>query len=261
MNRKKKIISILLEMLNPRVCVAILFILVIAFAICFMAMAEDKDTVESEAIHTILEGYSSEIQPTNTVTTKKSINKSDWRLTLVNKWNPIPEDWTVELITIRYGFRVDERCYPDLQRMMDACRDDGYFPMVCSGYRTWESQQKLFDERVNELIQEGYTESDAAKKAAESVAVPGTSEHQLGLAVDIVDETYQQVNLSQDNTQVQQWMMENSWKYGFILRYPKDKSDITGIIYEPWHYRYVGEEAAREIHELGVCLEEYLNIC
>ncbi|MEE0202655.1 MAG: M15 family metallopeptidase [Muricomes sp.] len=91
------------------------------------------------------------------------------------------------------------------------------------------------------------------------MGVPGTSEHQLGLAVDIVDIENQILDEDQEKTAVQKWLMENSWRYGFILRYPNDKSDITGIIYEPWHYRYVGNEAAKEIYDLDVCLEEYLH--
>ncbi|MCB6367700.1 M15 family metallopeptidase, partial [Intestinibacillus massiliensis] len=95
--------------------------------------------------------------------------------------------------------------------------------------------------------------------AAVWVAVPGTSEHQLGLAVDLVSLSNQNLNHSQENTALQKWLMKNSWKYGFILRYPSDKSSITGIGYEPWHYRYVGKKAAKAIYEQGVCLEEYLQ--
>ena len=91
------------------------------------------------------------------------------------------------------------------------------------------------------------------------MAFPGTSAHQLGLAVDIVDLSNQNLNESQEDTAVQKWLMENSWRYGFILRYPNDKSDVTGIVYEPWHYRYVGKEAAKEIYGQGICLEEYLE--
>lgn len=104
----------------------------------------------------------------------------------------------------------------------------------------------------------GYSAEEAKIEAAKSVAVPGTSEHQLGLAVDIVDVNNQNLDSSQEHTPVQKWLMENSWKYGFILRYPKGKSEITGIIYEPWHYRYVGKEAAADIVERGITLEEYL---
>lgn len=87
---------------------------------------------------------------------------------------------------------------------------------------------------------------------------PGTSEHQLGLAVDIVDADYQLLNHAQEDTAVHQWLLEHCWDYGFILRYPADKGDVTGIIYEPWHYRYVGREHAQAIRAAGLCLEEYL---
>lgn len=99
----------------------------------------------------------------------------------------------------------------------------------------------------------------APEEAGKVVAVPGTSEHQLGLAVDIVDTNYQILDEAQENTAVQKWLMEHSWEYGFILRYPSDKGHITGIIYEPWHYRYVGREAAREMYEQGLCMEEYVR--
>ena len=91
------------------------------------------------------------------------------------------------------------------------------------------------------------------------VALPGTSEHQLGLALDLVDESYQNLDEGQENTKVQKWLMQNSWRYGFILRYPTDKSSVTGIIYEPWHYRYLGRDMARDVYESGLCLEEFLK--
>ena len=109
------------------------------------------------------------------------------------------------------------------------------------------------------MIVQGYSEENARTEAGKVVAVPGTSEHQLGLAVDIVDIENQILDEDQEKTAVQKWLMKNSWRYGFILRYPNDKSNITGIIYEPWHYRYVGKEAAKEIYDLDVCLEEYLH--
>lgn len=108
-------------------------------------------------------------------------------------------------------------------------------------------------------MDQGYGLEDAKAKAGRQVAVPGTSEHQLGLAVDIVDVSYQLLDTNQENTDVQKWLLENSWRYGFILRYPTDKTDVTGIVYEPWHYRYVSKEYAKEIYEKGVCLEQYLE--
>lgn len=154
---------------------------------------------------------------------------------------------------------MDERCYPDLQDMMDDCRAADLQPVICSDYRSQETQQRLFNNQHNRLIAQGYSEENARTEAGKVVAVPGTSEHQLGLAVDIVDIENQILDEDQEKTAVQKWLMENSWRYGFILRYPNDKSNITGIIYEPWHYRYVGKEAAKEIYDLDVCLEEYLH--
>lgn len=182
----------------------------------------------------------------------------DWRLTLVNPWTPLPEGYEPALTRLKNGHAVDERCYPALQEMLDACRAAGLSPVICSSYRTQEKQEQLFQRQVDGLLARGYAPDEALSEAAKAVAAPGTSEHQLGLAVDIVDLNNQNLNESQEDTAVQKWLMEHCWEYGFILRYPNDKSAVTGIIYEPWHYRYVGQEAAGEIHALGICLEEYL---
>ena len=181
-----------------------------------------------------------------------------WNLILVNPWNPLPEDYSVTLTQLKNGHAVDERCYPELQAMMDACRAAGLSPVICSSYRTQEKQETLYNNQVNKLIARGYSTGEAKTEAAKAVAVPGTSEHQLGLAVDIVDLNNQNLDSSQEDTAVQKWLMEHCWEYGFILRYPNGKSEITGIIYEPWHYRYVGKDAAKEITDAGICLEEYL---
>ncbi len=180
-----------------------------------------------------------------------------WNLTLVNPWNPLPKDHEIQLAMVE-GQAIDARCQTQLQNMMTDCRAAGLQPLICSSYRTQEMQEALFQERIDELTAQGYTQKDARKKAATSVAIPGTSEHQLGLAVDIVDKNQQMLDSAQENTLVQKWLMENCWKYGFILRYPNEKSSLTGIIYEPWHYRYVGGRAAKKIHQRGICLEEYL---
>lgn len=187
-----------------------------------------------------------------------NVDETAWNLTLVNPWNALPEDYTFTETKLSNGQSVDERCYPDLQEMMDACRGEGLSPVICSAYRTREKQEALYQSKVDRLMAQGYSRGDAEVEAGKVVAVPGTSEHQLGLAVDIVDLNNQNLDTSQENTPVQKWLIAHSWEYGFILRYPSDKSEITGIIYEPWHYRYVGRDAAREINGLGVCLEEYL---
>lgn len=181
-----------------------------------------------------------------------------WKLVLVNPWNPLPENHSIQTVELKNGLQVDERCYPDLQAMMDACRADGLSPVICSAYRTREKQERLYQAEVERWLDRGYSQDSAEAEAGKAVAIPGTSEHQLGLAVDIVDINNQHLDETQESTEVQKWLMEHSWEYGFILRYPNEKSEITGIIYEPWHYRYVGREDAEQIHILDVCLEEYL---
>lgn len=183
----------------------------------------------------------------------------EWNLILVNPWNKIPDGFTVELKNMGYGHYIDRRAYDDWQAMFDAAYGAGYAPVVCSSYRTHETQTYLYWNKVEEYRGYGYEESEAQRLAGGWVAVPDTSEHQLGLALDIVDSNYRGLDRAQEDTAAQKWLMENSYKYGFILRYSSDKSDITGINYEPWHYRYVGKEAAKEIYEQGVCLEEYLE--
>ena len=157
------------------------------------------------------------------------------------------------------GQKVDRSCYDALLQMIADCNKE--CPKVCvvSSYRTHEYQEGLFQKKVNFYLNQGYGQEEAVKLAGTVVAVPGTSEHQLGLAVDIIDTRSWNLNEGQADLPAQQWLMENSWKYGFILRYPKDTTDSTGIIYEPWHYRYVGKEVAKEIHDLGITLEEYIT--
>ena len=155
--------------------------------------------------------------------------------------------------------RVDARCYDALMELMQACRDAGYDPYIRSAFRTNGDQRYLYENKIQRLIDEGYSEEEARQLAGTVVAVPGTSEHELGLAVDIVDGTYTDLDKEQEQTATQKWLMANSWRYGFILRYPNEKSAVTGIIYEPWHYRYVGKTTAKDIYESGLCLEEYLE--
>ena len=183
----------------------------------------------------------------------------DWNLLLVNPWNELPDNFFVELKQLNNGHAIDERAYADLQAMLDDARAQGLSPIICSSYRTQEFQQMLFDNKVKRLMNAGYSKEDAIIEAGKWVAVPGTSEHQTGLAVDIVALSYQLLDENQEKTAEQQWLMQNSYKYGFILRYPKEKTDITGINYEPWHYRYVGKATAKEIYEQGICLEEFLG--
>ena len=178
----------------------------------------------------------------------------EWNLIVVNRWNELPEDYSVELTELSNGQKVDSRIYPYLQEMFDAARAEGIYPIVREGYRTAEEQQEILDDKIQSYINQGYSQVKAERTAKEWVALPGTSEHQLGIAVDInADKS------KCSNEDVYGWLAENAYKYGFVLRYPPGKQKITGTSYEPWHYRYVGEKAAKEIYERGICLEEYFK--
>lgn len=188
--------------------------------------------------------------------THKITVSEEWNLIVVNAWNELPEDYSVELTELSNGQKVDSRIYPYLQEMFDAAREEGVYPVVREGYRTAEEQQEILEDRIQTYINQGYSRSRAERTAKEWVALPGTSEHQLGIAVDInADKSMC------SNEEVYAWLAENAYKYGFILRYPPGKQEITGTSYEPWHYRYVGVgvEAAQEIYEQGICLEEYFE--
>jgi len=182
-----------------------------------------------------------------------------WKLVLVNKWNPLEEDYAAELKEIEQDYLVDARIVKDLEEMLGAARRSGFDPRICSAYRSYEKQQKLYYNKVREYLNLGYSTAYSEEEAGKWVAYPGTSEHQSGLAVDIVSADYQMLDEGQENTPEQKWLMEHCWEYGFILRYPSECSEITGIYYEPWHYRYVGKQAAAEIWQDGICLEEYLE--
>lgn len=177
-----------------------------------------------------------------------------WNLILVNKDYKIPSGYDPELTELSNGQKVDSRIYPQLQKMFDDARAAGLELFVREGYRTTQEQQKIMDEKIEEYRAEGYSHSEAKELAEKYVAIPGTSEHQLGLSVDINADTSK---CSSDA--VYAWLAENAYKYGFIKRYPSEKVGITGINNEPWHYRYVGTEATAQMQESGLCLEEYIE--
>ena len=168
--------------------------------------------------------------------------------------HPLPEGYTVELTELSNGQSVATLIYPALQQMFDDARAAGVYPIVASGYRTPEKQQSLMDEKIQSLTEEGYSQEEAAAEALRWVNQVGYSEHQSGLAVDINAD-----GIHSAGYEVYDWLAQNAWRYGFILRYPEDKTEVTGTGYEPWHYRYVGVENAQAITESGLCLEEYLG--
>ncbi|MCI8500958.1 MAG: M15 family metallopeptidase [Oscillospiraceae bacterium] len=197
----------------------------------------------------------------NEVISTSTIDPTDWNLLLVNPNHSVPDDCHPVLAQVQGSYEMDERVAPYMKEMIDAAKKDGINLWVLSTYRTYEYQQKLFDTNVKQLKSQGMTEEEAVQETAANVAVPGTSEHQTGLAADIMCSEWTG-GITDDfaETPAYEWLHAHCAEYGFIERYPKDKTEITGIVYEPWHYRFVGKEHAETIMSRGITLEEYLGV-
>lgn len=183
------------------------------------------------------------------------VDITDWKLTLVNYENALPSDFSIELANIDRSRKFDIRAIDELKKMIKDMKKDGIENVwVQSSYRDIKHQEKIFYEKIDKYIEEGKTREEAEKLTLKTINKPGTSEHNLGLAVD-----FNYVDYTFDKTKGFEWLKQNAENYGFILRYPKEKEDITKIDYEPWHWRYVGSENAKKINELGMCLEEYIE--
>lgn len=188
-------------------------------------------------------------------------SRDDWRLILANKNSPLPEGYAPELVTLAdSSLQMQTEAAAAFDEMRQAANATGLHLMACSTYRSVERQTELYDAEVQKWIGKGYAEADAREKAATVVMIPGCSEHNTGLAVDVGSVTNQRVEEDFENEPEFDWLQEHAAEYGFILRYPSDKQAITGVSYEPWHYRYVGVENAKAIKESGLCLEEYLGL-
>ena len=186
--------------------------------------------------------------------------QEDWQLLLVNPWHTVPEGYEIKLATLSNGLQVDERIYDDLDDMLSDCREAGLNPIVCSAYRTEATQTRLYRNKVARVRASGVPEDRVEAEAARWVAKPGTSEHQTGLCCDITDIYYPTKNRSIENTAMFQYMNAHCQEFGFILRFPDGMEPITGVMYEPFHFRYVGVEIATYIMENNLTLEEYLGV-
>lgn len=216
---------------------------------------ETADSDVSQSNDASLDTTADTSDQTSGSTDDNMTTSSDWCLLLVNSTHPLADDYSVDLTELRNGQSVDTRILSDLQEMFDAARSEDIYPIVSDAYRTREDQQTLMDDVIQNYEDEGYSSEEASSKAEQVIAKPGTSEHETGLAIDIAgDDDY-----DQDTDSVLEWMNSNAYKYGFILRYPSGKESVTGAEAENDHYRYVGKEAAKVIHDQGICLEEYLS--
>lgn len=188
------------------------------------------------------------------------VDLSDWKYVLTNELHMLPKDFEVELEKTYNGQRVDRRMRGELEAMIDAAKKDGHHLMICSSYRDYKKQDQLMDESIAKFVRRGLSYKEAFFKTKEQIALTGASEHHTGLAVDIVGKNHQSLDESQADTKEAKWLAEHAAEYGFILRYPKEKEDITMISFESWHYRYVGKEAAEYMKEKNLCLEEFIEL-
>lgn len=191
---------------------------------------------------------------------KPVFSRDDWKLVLINKQHPIPDNYEFSLgniKTVKGTMKCDERIIDELLSMMQAAKKDGITLAVCSPYRDLNYQEVLFNRKIEAYMKKGMSYMDAYIISSKAVTVPGASEHQIGLAIDIVSDDYTDLDEGFADTDAGRWLAEHSCEYGFILRYPAGKEYITSIEFEPWHFRYVGKDAAMVITKEGITLEEF----
>ncbi len=223
--------------------------------------AQETTTTEEET--TTTEDETTTTEATTTTAAPVIHDDGNWNLVLVNPWNPYPEELVRgeedNLVQVGYSSEyVDYRILDQLNAMLDAGAEYGL--AVTSSYRSYDDQVYFYNNKVDRVMaSEGCSYEEALDIAATEVARPGTSEHHTGLAVDLVHNECWELEEYWEDSAAFDWLMEHCADYGFILRYPKSSQHITGVIYEPWHYRYVGVEAAQAIMSQGITLEEYLG--
>lgn len=218
---------------------------------------ENMDSYTLDDILEITENYALEDEAVSETEEGITFDSSDWRLVLVNKQHPIPEDYSFNLGVIKGSMQCDERIISDLLAMLQAAKVDGINLAICSPYRNLDRQEMLFEKKIKLYMGQGYSYMEAYKTASLAVTIPGASEHQIGLALDIFSDTYTSLDEGFGETAAGKWLAEHSCEYGFVLRYPEGKEYITSIEYEPWHFRYVGKEAATIMTQENICLEEF----
>ena len=177
-------------------------------------------------------------------------------LSIVNSDTAAPEDQKQTLTFIDDEHMIDSRCSEDLEKLLAACRNAGFNPLIVAAYRSASEQRELFNSLADSYMDKGEDAESAKRLAQKEIPLPGHSEHQLGLAVDFSDGS----GNTEQEADLHEWLSENSWEYGFILRYPEGKETVTGHRYEPEHFRYVGVSTAKQIHELNLTLEEYVTM-
>lgn len=238
-----------------RLLIVVIFVVILLFIIGKIKTKKQENIVpENEELAT---NYENEVPAQNLVETEeKKPNKiDDWRLILVNHDHALPENFSPELTSIDKIRKFDSRAIDELKQMMNQMKKDGITNVwVQSAYRSVDKQEDVFERRVKEYMRQGKTREEAEEFVLQTINKPGTSEHNLGLAVD-----FNYVDYDFDQTAGFKWLKENAENYGFVLRYAKEKESITKVDYEPWHWRFVGKEHAAQMNERNMCLEEYVE--
>lgn len=249
---KRKIF--LRRLLISLVLILILSVMVAGAVLLFYVAIDDGEEFYPEENNAAVESENINVSPTDDTGDFSIWNeKCDFNLIVVNKDNELPTNFRENLVDFR-GAKVDKRIADNLSKMMDDAASDSVNLWISSGYRSVKLQAEIMDDEISKNIREGHSREEAEELAKKLVAEPGKSEHHTGLAIDfngVSDDFY--------NTDAYKWLIENAQNYGFILRYPESKKDITGINFEPWHFRYVGVSAAKAMHGKDICLEEYID--
>jgi D-alanyl-D-alanine carboxypeptidase len=247
--------------LKPRffIIVASLFLIVVLAILYYINRPPQKDeSLNSKPISSssISETKQEEVTKDEIVETKSNekVYKGTYPPILVNGDFPLSPDFKPNIELFDKSHLFDKVASIALRDMIAAAENDGIKLFVISAYRSVSYQEVVFNKMVQKYKDKGQNEKDAHDNAAKYVAIPGTSEHALGLAVDL-----NSLEVSFEKTKEFDWLYKNCAKFGFILRYPKDKTQNTKINFEPWHYRYVGSTIATKIMKEKVCLEEYLG--
>lgn len=193
----------------------------------------------------------------------ESAHSEDWNLVLVNPWESLPADFEPALVQVDNEQLIAERIESAWNNWKEAALEAGHRLFLASGYRTVERQENNFNNQLEAYLNEGLSEEEARERTMEYLTEPGHSEHHTGLALDIVDDEWiiagNGLDVEYETQDSQQWLVDTMTDFGFILRYPEGKEEVTGIQYEPWHFRYVGEDNAQFMFEHDLVLEEYIE--
>lgn len=252
-NKKKLIRGIFIIIIALLLFIGILWGLISVVKALFTKKVDNQEDIQKQISNIVDEKQTNQVTQVSAIPENSALN--EWNLKLVNNDNSVDKTYVPELEEYADGIMFDKRAIEYLRDMVNAMHKEKITGIwVQSAYRSYEKQEELFNRKVNEYKSQGKGQAEAERLAQMVVQRPEMSEHNLALAAD-----FNTVTNEFEDTKAFQWLQKHAQDYGFILRYPKDKQEITGITYESWHWRYVGKEHAKIIKDKGYCLEEYIQ--